>query len=153
MAIKLTSNIGGVDIYIDDKKSGEITDKPFVAKLPIGKHRITAKKDLFGAKSINIQLEENDVLAHSFILEKSGNMYEDVSSGKIVQSIGKLVVITSRNDLECEINGARFTPPFSVPEMATGRYELRVNGANIERILNITVKERVDNVYDLDDLL
>lgn len=152
--IKFTSNQEKVDIFINNLKRGTITKKkPFVAKLVEGQHTVLAKKYLFGSKSIQIKVEADDAFAYHFDLKPSGNMYEAVGSGKIVQSTGELVVLSSRNDLEVDIDGAVRIPPFKLPNMATGKYKIKVVGPGIKKYINIEVIPNKKNVINLDNRL
>ncbi len=151
--IKFTSNQKNVDIFVDGLKMGKITKKPFVAKIVEGKHIITAKKYLFGSKSIEVKIKPNDAFSYHFELLPSGNMNELVGNGKIVQSTGTLTVLTSRNDLEVNIDGAIKIPPFKLPNIATGKYTIKIKGPNIKKSITIEVLPNKNNVYNLDNLL
>ncbi len=151
--IKFTSNQKNVDIFVDGLKMGKITKKPFVAKIVEGKHIITAKKYLFGSKSIEVKIKPNDAFSYHFELLPSGNMNELVGNGKIVQSTGTLTVLTSRNDLEVNIDGAIRIPPFKLPNMATGEYTIKVKGPGIKKSIKIEVLPNKNNVYNLDKLI
>ena len=151
--IKFTANQQGVDIYIDGVNKGSITDKPFVAKLVEGDHTITAKKYLFGSNSIKVKMKSDDAFSYHFELKPSGDLSEEVGSGKIVQSVGILTVVTTRNDLKVDLEGAQKIPPFKIPNMATGAYRIKVLGPGFSKDFNIEVQPDKNNVVNLDKLL
>lgn len=149
-AIRLESNQKSVDIYIDGKLRGQIGEKPFVTKLPVGSHTIMAKKDFFGSKTINVKIELYDSVVYTFELVKSGNFKEQIGTGKIIQSTGKLILFTGRNDLTVLIDGIKYTPPTTIPQMASGRYTAVLLSDGISKRIEFVVKEGGKTIVDLD---
>ena len=151
--VRLTANMKDVDVYVDNEKVGRISGKPFVTKLVEGTHRIQVRKDFFGSKTIKVRLDADDAFAYHFELKESGNLAEEMGAGKIVQSTGELVVVTTRNDLAVEIGGVKRVPPFKLPSIASGMHKMRVRGPGINTILMVTVNENGKAIVDLDQAL
>lgn len=99
-----------------------------------------------------LSLEPYDSFAYNFELKKAGNLEEQMSTGKIVQSTGKLVLFTGRNDLMVTLEGVDYTPPATIPDMASGKYKATLSGG-VTKIISITVEEGGRTVVDLDELL
>lgn len=152
-AVKFTSNKNDVDIYIDGEYVGQITELPFVAKLKVGSHTIMAKKELFGAKTIKINIEPYDSISYNLELREAGNLEEEIGSGKIIQSTGELVLYTGRNDLKVTILGKKYIPPATLPDMASGKYKATLEENGTVRMIEIIVKEGGRSIVDLDALI
>ena len=152
--IRLTANMDNVDVYIDGKPSGKISKAtPYVGKLTEGRHTIQVRKDFFGAKTISVQIEADDAFAYDFDMQPSGNMSEQLGAGKVVQSTGVLVIVTTRNDIQLEINGISRTPPTKLPNMPSGKHKMKVITPEREFIIDILVKENAKSLIDLDKYL
>ena len=149
--IRLTSNEKNVDIYVDGSKMGVISSRPVVAKLTEGVHRITAKKNLYGSKSIDVTIQADDAFAYHFDLKPSGNLAEQMGSGQIVQSTGELVVLSSRNDLAVYFEGVKRIPPFKLPNIASGGYVLTIKGPGVNRQMPIEINPNRKLVINLDE--
>lgn len=150
--VRLTANQKDVVIYIDGKKVGVIGNKPFVTKLKEGRHTFTAKKRFFMAKTRDFILGKDEAFAHEFILKTAGNMDEQVSKGKIVQKIGKLTLLSERNDISVFIDGAERVPPITLPNMAQGKYKIKIVAPEKTKYLDIVVGANKNNVINIDDI-
>lgn len=151
--VRLTANMDNVDVYVDGVKKGTIRGgRPFVAKLVEGVHKIQAKKDFFGSKTLSVRIEDNDAFAYHFDLKESGNLSEQMGEGKIVQSTGELVVVTERNDFSVQIDGLTRTPPFKLPNISSGMHKMKITGPRGVKIVTVTVNEDQKALVDLDEL-
>ena len=148
--LRLTANQKDVAVFVDGRQVGVIGEAPVVARITEGSHRITARKELFGAKSIDVQVRADDAFAYHFELLPAGNLMEQVGSGRIVQSTGELVVLSQRNDLEVFIDGVRHVPPFKLPNIASGRYRLTVRGPGVDALVETTVEADAKTTLNLD---
>jgi hypothetical protein len=151
--IKLTSNQKNVSIFLDGEYVGKITDKNFVYQLSKGMHTITAKKKLFGQNTIKIDMLEDDIVAHEFVLVNSGNSHENVGKSKIIQSIGELRMITPRNDLSIYLDGIKRTLPLKLTNIASGKYNATIVGPGINYKIQFIIEENKATIIKLDEYI
>jgi len=150
--IKLTSNEGNVDIYLDNENIGALkSGLPFNKKVEIGEHQISAKKDFFMPNTIIQTMKENEVFEHYFELKKaSGWIEQKPSSSNIVQATGKLTIATERSDIKVYIEGAEKTPTFTLDNVPAGIYNIKVVGNNLNENMQIIIENNEEKFIDLD---
>ena len=152
--VKFESNQSGVDLLVDGVLHGQITKgRPLNIKLPIGEHSFTARKEFFKPITISTVLREKDVFTYQFNLIKASEWVEDTPEVyNVRQASGSLKIVTSRSDLEVEIQGATKTPPFELSDVPAGSYDILVKGPNLRKTISIIVNENEEVFIDLDIL-
>ena len=151
--VKLTSNEQDVSIYVDNEFVGKIADGALNKKLPVGLHRIMAKKPFYRPITIKVTIEKDRVFSHVFQLLKAEGWSEpDVEGSTAQQARGDLSIVTERNDYKVYIEGVLKSPPFELRKMPAGVYDIRVVNITlgVDDTLRVTVDEDDVTLKDLD---
>ena len=150
--IRLTSNESDVNIYVDGKHLGKITDGPLSRKLLTGSHRIMAKKEYFMPITIKIKMKDKQIFPYHFELKKVQGWFEtQPGQSTVVQARGTLTIVTEKSDYSVYIEGYEKIPPFELKDMPAGEYKLKIKCPDFTKYHTVTVKENELTFFDLDE--
>jgi hypothetical protein len=154
--VKLTSNEDNVQIYVNGELFGTIKDKdtPFNFSLPLGQHRITAKKEFFREKSFNVKMGENELAEIEFEIKKAADWNQQkAQKAVVIQSVGELRALTTRTDLKVVIDGTTKTAPFVLKDVPSGEYKIQIIGDGIKKTITIQVDDGETEILNLDEII
>jgi hypothetical protein len=149
--IKLTSNEKDVEIYLDGKLIGQISDLSFNKKIIAGDHQLMARKEFYMPITIKFKLNSQEVYGYNFELKPAkGWIEEQPGQASTVQARGNLTVVTEFSDYKVFIEGIEKVPPFELKNMPAGIYKLKIVNSEQQNELEVTVDEGKTRYVDLD---
>jgi hypothetical protein len=154
--LHLTSNVAGVDIFLDDVKVGTIASNDeegaLLTRVKSGQHLIEARKENYKRDSLTVQLKENGVFKHRFELHAVAGFDETpTTTTQTKQARGNLTILTVVKGLRVVVDGKEVAPPTELAGVPAGSYKLIVKQqGRSDREVSITVKDGQTTIVDLD---